>query len=123
MQLRNQLAPYLQETDNSSILSQIKTQDEFKITDDRLDAAYERNQRIQRSRNIHIHRQPLQHGLWTTDTEEAFLPTQQTLLSSQMLSALLPAEPLLALTQPPQQAVLPVVPVVEAKDENLKKTN
>ena len=120
----------MQETDNSSIhvLSQIKTQDDYGITDARFDAAYRRRQSL----NQPIPRQSFsQRGLWTTDTEEAFLPTQQalssrptqqTLLSSQMLSALLPTEPQLALTQPPQQAVVPVVPVVEAevKDEKGK---
>ena len=124
MLLRNQLEPYLQETGNSSILSQIKTQDSLHITDDRLDAAHLRIQRIANLRNQHAPRQYVSRlGFWT-HTEEAFPPTQQalpswptqpTLLSSPSLPAIVAAEPQLALPQPPQQAVLSVVPVVEAE--------
>ena len=122
--LRNQLEPYLQETGNSSILSQIKTQDSFNITDGRLDAAHLRIQRIANQRNQYTPRQYVSGlGFWTP-TEEAFPPTQQalpswptqpTLLSSPSLPAIVAAEPQLALPQPPQQAVLSVVPVVEAE--------
>ena len=78
-------------------LSQIKTQDEYGITDARFDAALRRRQTL--SLNQPIPRQPFSlRGLWT-HTEDA----------------LLPPEPQLALTQPPEQAVLPVVQVVEAK--------
>jgi len=129
VQLRNQLAPYLQESDNASILSQIKTQDELKITDERLDLAYQRFQRHQRTPQQSFS----ERGLWT-HTEGASPPTQQvlpswptqpTVLPSPILPALLPAEPQLALTQPPQQAVCPVdpsVPVLEVKAE-IPKTN
>ena len=122
--LRNQLEPYLQETGNSSILSQIKTQDSLNITDDRLDAALLRTQRFTNQRNQHTSRQYVSGpGFWT-HTEEAFPPTQQalpswptqpTLLSSPSPPAIVAAEPQLALLQPPQQAVLSVVPVVEAE--------
>jgi hypothetical protein len=119
MQLRNQLAPYQQESDNASILSQIKTQDQLGITDQRLDLAY---QRIEQRNQRRPHHSFSERGLWT-HTEGAFPTTQPTLLHSPILPALLPAEPQLALTQPPQQAVLPVVqvvPVLEVKAEESK---
>ena len=114
LSLEDQLAPYQVGTDASNALLQIKQQDSYGISDDRLDAY---NVRVQ-SQNDRRFRQ---RASWTR-TESTILPVS---IPSPILPALLPAEPQLALPQPPQQAVLPVVPVVpvlEVKGEK-PKTN
>jgi uncharacterized small protein (DUF1192 family) len=113
LSLEDQLAPYQVGTDAANALLQIKQQDSYGISDDRLDAY---NARLQ-SQNDRRFRQ---RAAWTR-TESTLLPSS---IPSPILPALLPTEPQLALPQPPpQQALLPVVPVVpvlEVKAEKLK---
>ena len=117
MCLEEQLGPFIEERRNSSIISQLKEQDDSGITDARMDKARDRN-------NSNIRRQSMSQRAKQlcahANTEEAVPSTQQALPpprtqlalpNSQILPALFPENP--QLPQPPTtgstDAVVPVV--------------
>ena len=119
LMLEEQLVPFNEERRNSSIISQLKEQDDHGITDARMDKArQDRNSSNIRRQSMSQRAQ--QQLCAHANTEEAVPSTQQTLPpprtqlalpNSQILPALFPENP--QLTQPPTtgstDAVVPVV--------------